>query len=141
MSKMGSHGPFGHQQHKLWQKERPGVKLVVWLPITKSQESTWPRCVQVECDTMLESSWGKLQVCFRPHPNRRSKQRVMTTQSPGNPNQDNFEIPLWESRNKKPFRCGCHGEAQSILYGRRWWLPSNPGHGESCESKIARGLS
>jgi hypothetical protein len=26
MSKMGLHNPFGHLQHKLWQKERPGGK-------------------------------------------------------------------------------------------------------------------
>jgi hypothetical protein len=26
---MASHEPFGHLQHKLWQKERPGVKLAV----------------------------------------------------------------------------------------------------------------
>jgi hypothetical protein len=29
MSKMASHGPFGHLQHKLWQKEGSRVKLVV----------------------------------------------------------------------------------------------------------------
>jgi hypothetical protein len=27
MSKMGLHDPFEHLQHKLWQKERPGVKI------------------------------------------------------------------------------------------------------------------
>ncbi len=27
---MGSHDPFGHMKHKLWPKERSGVKLVVW---------------------------------------------------------------------------------------------------------------
>jgi len=26
---MGLHGSFGHLQHKLWQKERSGVKLVI----------------------------------------------------------------------------------------------------------------
>jgi hypothetical protein len=26
MFKMGLHDPFGHQQHKLWQKERLGIK-------------------------------------------------------------------------------------------------------------------
>jgi hypothetical protein len=67
MSKMGSHEPFGHLQHKLWQKERSGVKLAVWLPTTKSRESTWPWCVQVECDTPLERSWRGLQLWFRPH--------------------------------------------------------------------------
>jgi hypothetical protein len=75
---MGSHEPFGHLQHNLWQKERPRVKLAIWLSTTKSWESTRPRCVQVECNTPLESSWQELQVCFKPHPNRRSKQRVMT---------------------------------------------------------------
>jgi hypothetical protein len=29
MSKMGSYDPFGHLKHKLWPKERPGVKLAV----------------------------------------------------------------------------------------------------------------
>jgi hypothetical protein len=27
MSKMSSHDPFGHLQHKLWQKERLRVKI------------------------------------------------------------------------------------------------------------------
>jgi hypothetical protein len=43
-------------------KERPRVKLAVWLSTTKSQKLTWPQWVQVECDTSLESSQGELQV-------------------------------------------------------------------------------
>jgi hypothetical protein len=39
MSKMGLHDPFEHLKHKLWPKEGPGVKLVIWLSTTKSQES------------------------------------------------------------------------------------------------------
>jgi hypothetical protein len=54
---------------------------------TKSQELTQPQCVQVECNTPLESSRGELQLCFRPHPNRRSEQRVMISQSPESPNR------------------------------------------------------
>jgi hypothetical protein len=68
-------------QHKLWQKERPGVKLVVWLSTTKSRESTRPRWVQVQCDTPLKSSRGELHVCFRLHPNRRSQRKVMISQA------------------------------------------------------------
>jgi hypothetical protein len=30
MFKMSSHDPFGHLKHKLWSKERSGVKLPVW---------------------------------------------------------------------------------------------------------------
>jgi len=51
-----------------------------------------------ECDTLLENSWRKLQVCFRPHPNPRSEPGVMSSQSPGSPNRDSFETPPWESR-------------------------------------------
>jgi hypothetical protein len=29
MSKVASHEPYGHFQHKLWSKEGPGVKLAV----------------------------------------------------------------------------------------------------------------
>ncbi len=82
-------------------------RVAVWFSTTKSRESTRPRCVQMECNTPLESSQKELQVCFRPHPNLRSEQRVMNSQSPESPNQDSFETPLWESRDKKPFGCGC----------------------------------
>jgi hypothetical protein len=136
MPKMASHEPFGHLQHKLWSKKRPGVKLAVWLPTTKSQESARPQCVQVECNTLLESSRGELQVCFRPCPNRRSELGVMSSRSPESPNRDSFETPLWESQEKEPFGCRCGGVMQSILYGGRWWLPPSLGRGESSESVL-----
>jgi hypothetical protein len=115
-------------------KERPRVKLAIWLPTTKSWESTQPQCVQVECDTPLE-------VCFRPHPNRRFEQGIMISQNPESPNRNSFGTPPWESRDYKSFGCRCHGEMQRIIYGGRWWLPSNPGRGESCESRVTHGLS
>jgi hypothetical protein len=136
MSKMASHEPFGHLQDKLWSKEGLGVKLAIWLSTTKSWESIWPRCVQVNCDTLLERSWGELQICFRPHPNQRSELGVMNSQSPGSLNQDNFEIPPWESQDKKPFGCRSHGQTQRILYGGTWWLPPSIGHCESSESML-----
>jgi hypothetical protein len=97
---------------------------------TKSRESTRHWCVQVECDTPLKSSQGKLQVCLRLHPNRRSEQEVMNAQSLGSLNRNNFGTPLWESREKVPFRCKCGRVTQRILYGGRWWLSPNPGRGE-----------
>jgi hypothetical protein len=36
MSKVGLHEPFGHLEHKLWPKEKPKVKLIIWLSTTKS---------------------------------------------------------------------------------------------------------
>jgi hypothetical protein len=68
----------------------------------------------------------------------------MIAQSPGSPNRNNFETPLWESRDKEPLGCGRGGATQRILYGGRWWFPPSPGRGESSESsesKVARGLS
>jgi hypothetical protein len=65
MSKMGSHYSFGHLKHKLWPKEGPGVKLAIWLPITKNQESTQFTWLQRACDIPLESFQQKLQLCFR----------------------------------------------------------------------------
>ncbi len=41
MSKMGLHDPFGHLKHKLSPKEGLRVKLAIWLPTTKSWESSW----------------------------------------------------------------------------------------------------
>jgi hypothetical protein len=49
--------------------------------------------------------------------------------------RDNFEIPTWESREKKSFGCSLDGETQKILYGGRWLLPPSPGRGESCSPK------
>jgi hypothetical protein len=36
---MDSHDPFGHFKHKLWPKKGSGIKLAVWFPTIKSQES------------------------------------------------------------------------------------------------------
>jgi hypothetical protein len=49
--------------------------------------------------------------------------------------RDNFGTPPWESREKEPFGCSLSGELQRILFGGRWWLPPNPGRGESYSPK------
>jgi hypothetical protein len=82
---MASHWSFGHLQPKLWAKERLGVKLAVWLPTTKSRESTRSRCALGECDTSLERSRQGLQDWFRPHPDPRLGRGVMAVQSPESP--------------------------------------------------------
>jgi len=107
----------------------------------KGWESTQPRCVLMECDKPLENSQGKLQVFFKPHSNQRFEQGVMNSQNLGSPNRNSFGTPPWDSRDKKPFECGCRGVTHKILYGGRWWLPPSPGRGESCESRVACGLS
>jgi hypothetical protein len=78
---MGLHDPFGHLKHNLWPKEGSGVKLAIWLPTTKSWESSQFPCVLVACNIPLESSWRKLKLSFRPHFNHRSAHKVMSPQS------------------------------------------------------------
>jgi len=62
MFEMGLHDPFRHLKHKLWLKERQIIKLAVWFLTTKSWESTQFPCVQMTCDTLLESFWQGLQL-------------------------------------------------------------------------------
>jgi hypothetical protein len=39
MSKMGLHDPFGYLKHKLWPKERSGVKFAVLDSTIKNKKS------------------------------------------------------------------------------------------------------
>jgi hypothetical protein len=101
MSKMGLHDPFGYLKHRLWPKERPKVKLKVWFPTIKSQESSWFLCMQVACNISLENSQWGLQLCLRPHLNRRFAHKVMGSevciQSYGAPKSQKSQ--LWEFRD------------------------------------------
>jgi hypothetical protein len=79
--------PFGHLQPKLWAKEGPGVKLTVWLPTSKSRESTCSWRAFRECNMALEKSLRGLQVWFRPRSDRRSGRGATKSQSPKSPNR------------------------------------------------------
>jgi hypothetical protein len=106
MSEMGSYDPFGHLKHKLWSKEGPKVKLAVWLLTTKSQESTRFPFVQVACHIPLKSyRWG-LQLCFRPHLNRRCLEKVMGPQSLGSPKFGFSGLPSGSLRTKSHLDVG-----------------------------------
>jgi len=135
---MVSHWPFGHLSPKLWAKEGSGVKLAIWLSITKSRESTSSRPPNEECGTSLERSRRGLQVWFRPCCDQTWQSGVMSAQSLRTPPEvvsgqfrDNFGTPTWESRENEPFGCSPRNVAQRILYGGRWWLPPSPGCGVS----------
>jgi hypothetical protein len=149
MSRISLHDPFGHLKHKLWPKERPGVNLAIWHPTSKSQESTRFPYAQVECHISLErSQWG-LQLCFGPHLNWRFTHKVTELQSCRSPNFGNFWTPIWESRDKMPFRSPktkCHLDVGLVERHRvyykvgRWRFPPSPGHDESYESEFAHGI-
>jgi hypothetical protein len=131
---MPSHWEFGHLSLKLWAKEGPGVKLAVWLPTTKSQESTssWPP--NWDCNMALERSRRGLQLWFRPCRDQTLQSGAMSSQSFGSPTGTNSGLHFESPKNL------CHLDVASVerrreLYGGRWWLPPNPGRGESCVSK------
>jgi hypothetical protein len=57
----------------------------VWLPTTKSRESTSSRHPIWKCDTSLERSRRGLQLWFRPRCDPTLQSGVMSSQSPGTP--------------------------------------------------------
>jgi len=131
---MASYWPFGHLSPKLCAKEGPGVKLPVWLPTAKSQESTSSRPPNGECDTSLKISqqgykFGLDLVTIRP--GSRELWALKVPRLHLGQFRDNFGTPTWESREKKPFGCSLRGASQRILYGGRWWLSPSPGRGVS----------
>jgi hypothetical protein len=102
MSKMGCHDSFEHLKHKLWPKERSGVKLIVWLPTIKSRESTRFPSVQVTFHISSKSSWRGLKLCFRLHLNWRFTHKVKGPQSRRSPTLGILGLPqnaiwMWAS--------------------------------------------
>jgi hypothetical protein len=129
MSKMGLHDPFGYLKHKLWPKERPRIKLPIWLPTTKLWELLCFTCVQVVCYISLENSQQGIKLCFKSHLSRRSTQEVIGLQSHGSPNFKIFGTP----------NLGVLG--QNDIWVLASWLPPSSNRGESCESVFVHGSS
>jgi hypothetical protein len=115
MSKMGSHCSFGHLKHKLWPEEGRGVKLPIWLPTTKSRESTRFTCLQRACDILLESSQQELQLAL----NRISIQGLLAklwgSKVARVPASTISGLPFGSPGREKPFGCRLLGQPQSIL--------------------------
>ncbi len=63
-------------QKKGWESN-----LAIWFLTIKSRELSRFPYVQVACDKPLESSWQRLQLCFRRHLNQRSTVKVIGSQS------------------------------------------------------------
>jgi hypothetical protein len=115
ISKMASHWPFGYLQSKLWAKEGPGVKLAIWLPTTKSWESTSSQRLNWECDTALESSRRELQLWFKARPDPSSGRGAMAVQSSGSP-AGTVSGLHFGNRNKM-----CHSDVASATSRREYY--------------------
>jgi len=140
MSKMASHEPFGHLQPKLWTKEGPGVKLAVWLPTTKSRESTSSRCPIQECDMALKSPRRELQLWFRLCLYQTLQSGVMSSQSLRTLTRDSFGTPTWESWKKVPFGCTSAESCREYYMGEGGGFPRVQAM-VSLLCQSARGLS
>jgi hypothetical protein len=123
---MGLHDSFGHLKHKLWSKERPGVKLpiklAIWFPTTKSRESTRFPAIQAACDILLESSWRGLQLYFKLHCNWRSARKVMAPKVMGVPigsleTKCHLDVAPWRA-TKNIIR----GKVVASLKFGLWWI-------------------
>jgi hypothetical protein len=70
MSKMGSHDSFEYLKHKLLPKEKPGIKVPIWLLTIKSWKSLWFICLHIngklsmKATTLLHTS-SQLKVCTK----------------------------------------------------------------------------
>jgi hypothetical protein len=109
MFKMGSYDSFEYLQHKLWLKEKSGIKMSIWFPTIKSWELPWITCVQVTCHISLENFWLKLQVCFKPHFNQRFAQEITGLQSGESSNFKNFKTFDLGVLRKMTFGCKPYG--------------------------------
>ncbi len=102
-------------------KEGPGVKLAVWLLTTKSQESTSFQRRLEKCDTVLASSWQKLQHWFRTRPNPSLGRGVMAAQSFGSPT-GTISGFHFESPNKM-----CHSDVAFATSRREYYMGEGGG--------------
>jgi hypothetical protein len=136
MSKMGSHDPFGHFKHKLWPKERLGVKFDSW-PLKVHNHPNFLACrwcatyrwkaLDEDYNFALDliSIEGLHAKLWAP------KSRVLIVRI--------SRLPLGSPGTKWHLSAG--PVTRHIVYykGGRWWLPPSLGRGESCEFVFAHG--
>jgi hypothetical protein len=118
---MASHWPFGHLQLKLWAKEGSGDKLAVWLPTTKSRESTSSRRRLEECNMALESSQRELWLWFKTHPDPSLERGAMAVQSSGSP-AGTLSGLHFKSPNKM-----CHSDVAPATNRRKYYMGEGGG--------------
>jgi hypothetical protein len=118
---MTSHWQFGHLQPKLWAKERPGVKLAIWLPTTKSRESTSSWRPIWACDMALERSRRGLILWFRPCRDPTLESRVMAVQISGSPTGTISGLHFGSSGNL------CHSDVASATSRREYYMGEGGG--------------
>ncbi len=117
MYKMGFHEPFGHFKHKLWPKERLGVKLPIWLPTIKSRESP-PISL---CEWPATYHWKALDESYNFYLDLISIEGLHAKLWASKVAGVLWESQMWEFRDfrdKMTFGCWSHGQAQCTIRGK-----------------------
>jgi hypothetical protein len=123
---MASHWSFGHLQPKLWAKEGSGIKLAVWLPTTKSRESTSSRHPIWVYNMALKRSRQGLQLWFRPRCDQTLQSGVMAIQSSGSP------IGIISGLHFRSPKNLCHLDVVSIASCREYYMGEGGGFPRVC---------
>jgi len=124
MSKMGSHCSFGHIKHKLWPKERPGVKLSIF--------GNWPDLLSLRQRATYR--WKGLDESYNFALDRTSIRGLFTklwgSKVAGVSTSAISGLPRGSPGREKPFGCKprcrnptlakCGGEAQHLEKMRIW---------------------
>jgi hypothetical protein len=138
---MGSHDPFGHLKHKLWPKE--GLKV-------NCQFDSWPLKIRnrpnfLVCKWCATYHWKALDEGYNFSLKLISigglHTKLWAPKITEVPTLGISGFPFGSLGTK--WHLGDGPVAKHIIYykGGRWWLPPNPGHGESCEFVFAYGSS
>jgi len=130
---MALHEPFRHLQHKLWSKEQPGVKLLNLKKVGNQPDLGVCRWSATHCWKALEESY---KFPLNLIPIQGLSQELWAPKVLGVQTGIVSRFLLESHGNKNHLDCGGGGATLRILYGGRWWLPPNPGRGESSESML-----
>jgi hypothetical protein len=140
MPKMTSHGPFGHLHPKLWAKEGPGLNLPVWLPTTKSRESTFPDVASRSVTWHLKALDESYNFCLDLVPIRVWGEELWASKVPGLQPRIVSGLQLGSPEKKS------HSDVASAVRSREYYMGEGGGFPwvwavVSLVCQSARGLS
>jgi hypothetical protein len=141
MSKMGFHCSFGYLKHKIWAKERPGVKLAIgnW------QFDSRPLKVGNQPDSLAFRRratylWKALDEGYNfssDHIAIRGLHKKLCALKVAEVSVDAISgLPLGSPGTKNHLDVAPMERRKVYYKGGKWWLPPSPGHGESCVSGL-----
>jgi hypothetical protein len=138
---MGLHDPFGHLNISYGQKKGWESNWQFDSSPLKIEKSPWFLYMQVANNIPLKNFQQRLKLFFTFHLNRRSTLwGLQLLKVVGVPTLGILRLPFGSFVTKWHLGDGLMARHR-IYYKGGWWLPPNPGCGESCEPELACGSS